>query len=245
VAEISARITAARRALSATDVDRELRPSSGDLFDLWPSVDPGSVTRDTWGRAASATLLRDAVYEGISLPRGTVLHLAHINEWRAPTTPDRIKHVELGGSAYIPSIGKIAQPGATLLWVHAYQHLMIERAFAGEVEIEGWRVNGAKWITIDERGCLCGFTTAAPIQIGSLPLPVGASFSRHAGVINVFRPAGEPGFPGTYMGFRLTERGQGTTLTRVLREPRPHLHPRVKMYIDNEDVGDIMLWWAS
>ncbi|APR82805.1 Hypothetical protein A7982_08154 [Minicystis rosea] len=242
VVEISARLNEARRVLSASDTERELRPSSGDLHSIFGALDPASIVRNSWGRVVRAVLRADAELEGIRLGRGSTVHLSRTDVWLPPGAPDRIVRAELASRTRVAALGRTVQAGATLLWDERRMLVRILRGFDGEVDVGGLRVDGREDITFDTRGRLASFTTAAPMRFETLDLPSGTHIAARAWALVLSLPDGE-GSRATLV-FPRTWSGRRADLQTLLRNPRRYLEPRGTRRGKDQQPTPTRLWRA-
>ncbi|MFT3764487.1 MAG: hypothetical protein QM820_03060 [Minicystis sp.] len=253
VAEIAARMVEARRTLSAGDAGRERRRGSGDLYPLFRALDPASIERNAWGRVSRAVLRADADFAGVTLARGSTLHLARTDVWLAPGTPDRIASVDLAARTRLRPLGRTLRAGATLHWNDARVLVRIERGFDGEVEMSGLRADGGKDFHFDDRGRLWGFTTTVPLRIrGSRG--AGRDADRGRGLVAHAAPArgrqrGPPRVPLHHPGARRAHRpgedpprpAAAPPAQRPALQQGPEAHARAPLERVSGDVRGVFL----
>lgn len=223
-----------RKVVSASDVRRERRRRSGDVARLWDRVDPGSVIHGPWGRARSMRLARGATLDGLRLPPGTTLEFGFADDWQAPSTPDLITRVTLGGPAVWDALSTTLCRGATIALDERRRIRTVTRGFEGRTQVRGVTVDGSAPLDFDDRGRLTSCVLGTPVLWGPLFLPAGTRVTRlldwairmeGPGLAVPDVPEARP----TSAQARLTPRGGRATLAELLRDPRGRVMPEVQL----------------
>ena len=155
--EMKAAIDHHRRAVSSGDVGRERRRRTGDVAALFDRVEAGSVQYGPWGRVRSMRLGRGAMLDRLRLPAGSVVEFEFADEWQAPSTPDRVSWITMGGKAVWKGLPAVLRPGARVKLDLRRRVKTLKGAFDGTVRIQGVDADGERGILFDERGDLTSF----------------------------------------------------------------------------------------
>ncbi len=222
--EMKASLQHHRAAVSSADTGREGRARSGDVGALFDRVDPASVERGPWGRVRSMRLSRGALLDGLRLPPGTVVEFGFADEWQAPSTPDRVTGIRLGGKAVWKGLPAMLCAGARVELDTLRRIKKLRRAFEGPLRIQGVLVHGGEEILFDHHGELTSCALASDLAWGPLRLPAGTAVDRRGADWLGFhgrgiRVEGTPDARPTKVHASIVGKGKRAPLSAILSSP--------------------------
>jgi hypothetical protein len=222
--EMNAALQHHRAAVSSADTGREQRALSGDVGALFDRVDPVSVERGPWGRVRSMRLSRGALLDGMRLPPGTELEFGFAAEWQAPSTPDRVTGIRLGGKAVWKGLPAMLCAGARVELDTLRRIKRLRRAFEGPIRIQGVLLLGDKEIIFDHHGELTSCALGSELVWGPLRLPAGTVVDRRGADWLAFhgpgiRVEGAPDARPTRVHASIVGKGKRAPLSAILSSP--------------------------
>jgi hypothetical protein len=237
---IRQRIEDTRRARAARDIDRHLDPALGDLARWWPVIDPNTITRNAWGRVASARTMAPAEHGELGgIPSGSTLRFCQDDRFRVRATPDALTAVEFSAPsdelhvlADLDPPAVPSRPGTrvTLLTLGTRKRpvrlVRFENAFDG-VTFDGHPVRGTAALDVRD-GVLTRCTLEEPLALVGIALPAGCEVMASTHEFIVTSPAeytdrGRVIAPPVHLHFAYSAGRRDVPLRDILRDPEGSL----------------------